>query len=106
MNVLGIIPARGGSKRIINKNIRDLAGKPLILYTIEAALKSKNIKRLIVSTDNKEIANIAENNGAKVPFLRPANLAKDDTSDQPVFKHVLHKYFSLYRKFLQACNYS
>ena len=89
MNVLGIIPARGGSKRVKNKNIRDLAGKPLIIYTIEASLKSKNINRLIVSTDNKIIADIAKNNGAEIPFLRPVSFAQDDTPDQPVFQHAL-----------------
>ena len=89
MNVLGIIPARGGSKRVINKNIRDLAGKPLISFTIKAALGSKLINRLIVSTDNEEIAEIAKRYGAEVPFLRPASLAQDDTPDQPVFQHAL-----------------
>ncbi len=89
MKVLGIIPARGGSKRVPQKNIRLLAGRPLISYTIEAALKSKHINRLIVSTDDEEIAKIAEKYGAEVPFLRPASLAQDDTPDQPVFQHAL-----------------
>ena len=89
MKVLGIIPARGGSKRIPKKNIRILAGKPLISHTIEAALKSKHINRLIVSTDDDEIARVAEKFGAEVPFLRPASLAQDDTPDQPVFQHAL-----------------
>ena len=89
MKVLGIIPARGGSRRVPKKNIRLLAGEPLILYTIEAALKSKHINRLIVSTDDPEIAKVAEEYGAEVPFLRPASLAQDDTPDQPVFQHAL-----------------
>ena len=89
MNVLGIIPARGGSKRVLNKNTRDLAGKPLISYTIESALKSNRIDRLIVSTDDREIANVADKYGVEVPFLRPDHLAKDDTPDQPVFQHAL-----------------
>ncbi len=89
MKVLGIIPARGGSKGVPGKNTRLLAGKPLISYTIEAALKSKFIDRLIVSTDDEEIAKVAEKYGAEFPFLRPANLAQDDTPDQPVFQHAI-----------------
>ena len=89
MNVLGVIPARGGSKRVKRKNIRPLAEKPLIAYTIQSAIKSKKINRLIVSTDDPEIAKIAEEYGAEVPFLRPASLAQDDTPDQPVFQHAL-----------------
>lgn len=89
MKVLGIIPARGGSRRIPRKNIRLLAGKPLIAYTIEAALHSTSVERLIVSTDDKKIAKVAQKWGAEVSFLRPADLAKDDTPDQPVFLHAL-----------------
>lgn len=89
MKVLGIIPARGGSKRIPKKNIRLLAGKPLIAYTIDAALQSTNIERLIVSTDDEKIAEVAKKCGAEVPFMRPAYLAEDTTLDQPVFRHVL-----------------
>lgn len=89
MKVLGIIPARGGSRRVPRKNIRLLAGKPLIVYTIEAALHSTSIERLVVSTDDEEIAEVARKWGAEVPFLRPAELAKSDTPDQPVFLHVL-----------------
>ncbi len=89
MRVLGIIPARGGSKRVLRKNIRRLAGKPLIAYTIEAALNSENIDRLIVTTDDDEIAVISREYGASVPFMRPHNLAEDTTPDQPVFKHSL-----------------
>lgn len=89
MKTLGIIPARGSSKRVPKKNIRLLAGKPLIAYTIEAALQSTHIERLIVSTDDKEIAEISKKYGAEVPFLRPAYLAEDTTPDQPVFQHAL-----------------
>jgi N-acylneuraminate cytidylyltransferase/CMP-N,N'-diacetyllegionaminic acid synthase len=71
------------------KNIRLLAGKPLISYTIEVALESNHINRLIVSTDDEEIARVAEKYNAEVPFLRPASLAQDDTPDQPVFQHAL-----------------
>jgi CMP-N-acetylneuraminic acid synthetase len=89
MNVLGIIPARGDSKRVPGKNIRLLAGKPLIVYTIEAALKANSIDRLIVSTDDREIADISKQYGAEVPFLRPSELAEDTVPDQPVFVHTL-----------------
>lgn len=89
MKAVGIIPARGGSKRIPRKNIRLLAGKPLIAYTIEAALRSTHLERLIVSTDDEEIAEISKQYGAEIPFLRPASLAEDSTPDQPVLRHTL-----------------
>jgi CMP-N,N'-diacetyllegionaminic acid synthase len=94
--VLGVIPARGGSKRIPRKNIRKLLGKPLIAYTIEEALKSELIDRLIVSTDDKETADIAKQYGAEVPFIRPADLAGDNVGDQPVFLHALERMDKLY----------
>ncbi len=87
--VLALIPARGGSKSIPRKNIRMLAGKPLIAHTIEVARKSAHITRVIVSTDDSEIADISRQFGAEVPFLRPAELAQDDTPDWPVFDHAL-----------------
>jgi len=89
MKALGIIPARGGSRRVPGKNVRLLAGKPLIAYTIEAGLHATSIERLVVSTDNEKIAGVARKWGTEVPFLRPADLAKDDTPDQPVFLHAL-----------------
>ncbi len=89
--VLGIIPARGGSKRVLRKNIKPLAGKPLIVYTIEAGLKCPAVDRLIVSTDDQEIANVATSFGADVPFLRPAEFSGDTTPDQPVATHVLNE---------------
>lgn len=76
--MLAIIPARGGSKGVPGKNIKDLAGKPLIYYTIKAAKESKYIDRIIVSTDYKEIAEVALKYGAEVPFLRPDELATDN----------------------------
>ena len=85
--ILAIIPARGGSKGIHRKNIRDLCGKPLIAWTIEEAKKSKYIDTCIVSTEDEEIKKIAENYGGTVPFLRPAELARDDT---PGVEPVLH----------------
>lgn len=85
--VLAIIPARGGSKGIPRKNIKDLCGKPLIAWTIEEALKSKYIDRLIVSTEDKEIAEISREYAAEVPFMRPKKLSEDDT---PGIEALLH----------------
>jgi YrbI family 3-deoxy-D-manno-octulosonate 8-phosphate phosphatase len=87
--VLAIIPARGGSKGIPRKNIRLLAGYPLIAYSIEIARQSKLVTRIIVSTDDEEIASTAKALGAEVPFMRPPELAQDDTRDLPVFQHAL-----------------
>lgn len=78
-NILAVIPARGGSKGIPRKNIKKLGGKPLIAWTIECGKKSKYIDRMIVSTEDYEIAEIARMWGAEVPFMRPAELAKDNT---------------------------
>ncbi|KQL46515.1 acylneuraminate cytidylyltransferase [Brevibacillus choshinensis] len=86
-SVLAIIPARGGSKGVPRKNIRNLSGKPLIAWTIEAAKKSSYIDQLIVSTDDEEIAEVAREWGCEVPFLRPAELAQDHT---PGMDPVLH----------------
>jgi len=88
MNI-AIIPARGGSKRIPRKNIKLFHGKPLIAYSIELALKSKLFDRVIVSTDDQEIANIAQQYGAEVPFIRPAELADDYTGTGDVVEHAL-----------------
>lgn len=88
MRVLGIIPARGGSKGIPMKNIRPLGGKPLLSYMIQAALKSK-IERTVVSTENKKIATIAKEYGAEVPFMRPRELATDTASSLSVLLHSL-----------------
>jgi len=77
MSAICIIPARGGSKRIPRKNIKDFHGKPLIAYSITVALKSKLFSRVIVSTEDEEIAQIARSYGAQVPFLRPQKLADD-----------------------------
>jgi N-acylneuraminate cytidylyltransferase len=87
--VLGIILARGGSKRLPRKNVKPLAGKPLIAYTIEAARASKYIDRLILSTDDPEATEIAKGLGVEVPFVRPAELAADAITDFPVFEHAL-----------------
>lgn len=87
--ILAVIPARGGSKGIPRKNIKDFAGFPLIAYSIAAAQQSKLVTRVIVSTDDEEIAEIARRWGAETPFLRPAALARDDTLDLPVMQHGL-----------------
>ena len=86
---VAIIPARGGSKRIPRKNIKDFHGKPLIAYSIEVAIASKQFDKVIVTTDNEEIANIAKLHGAKVPFLRPKKLSDDFTGTEDVINHTL-----------------
>ena len=86
---ISIIPARGGSKGIPKKNIIMLGDKPLIAYSIETSLGCREIERTIVSTDDEEIAEIARQCGAEVPFLRPRELAQDNTVDFPVFLHAL-----------------
>lgn len=87
--VLAIIPARGGSKGIPRKNIKPFAGYPLIAYSIAAGLQSELTTRVIVSTDDEEIAEVARKWGAQTPFLRPAEFAADNTLDLPVFQHAL-----------------
>ena len=90
--ILAIIPARGGSKGLPDKNIKPINGKPLIYWTINQAQKSTLISNLIVNTDSEKIANISEESGASVPFLRPKNLAEDDSSTFDVIKHTLDWY--------------
>lgn len=87
---LAIIPARGGSKRIPNKNIKPFAGKPIIAYSIEAAKKVNIFDRIIVSTDSQQIANVAVQFGAEVPFLRPSELANDFIGIDDVMLHALN----------------
>ena len=91
MEILSIIPGRGGSKRIPKKNIKNFSGKPLLAYTAEVALSCKKINRTILSTDNKEIRDIGLELGLEVPFLRPAELSDDDTPTLLVIKHLLKK---------------
>lgn len=88
-NILALIPARGGSKGIPRKNIKSFAGYPLIAWSIAAAKQSKLVTRIIVSTDDEEIAAVAREWGAETPFLRPGELAQDKTTDLPVFEHAL-----------------
>ena len=87
--VVGVVTARAGSKGIPGKNTKPLAGKPLILYIIEAARASGAFDRLILSTDDAEAARIAKANGCEVPFMRPPELATDDTPHLPVMQHAL-----------------
>ncbi len=86
---LAIIPARGGSKRLPRKNVMELAGKPLIAWTIEAALQSHFIDEVVVTTDNSEIINVAEEHGANVPFVRPLSLSDDNASTVDVVLHAV-----------------
>lgn len=88
MKILGIIPARGGSKGIPQKNMRKILGKPMIQYSFESAKKSK-INKIIVTTDNKKIAKFAESHRIEIPFMRPKNLAKDSTKTFDVVRHSL-----------------
>jgi YrbI family 3-deoxy-D-manno-octulosonate 8-phosphate phosphatase len=87
--ILALIPARGGSKGIPRKNIRTFAGYPLVAWSIAAGLQAKSVSRVIVSTDDEEIAAVAREYGADVPFMRPRELAQDRTTDLPVFEHAL-----------------
>src|SRR5438552_3313377 len=90
MEVLALIPARGGSKALPRKNVRLLAGKPLIVHSIEVARAAETVTRVVVSTDDEEIAEVARTAGAEVPFMRPAELAQDDSPDLGTFQHALH----------------
>jgi len=96
--ILGIIPARGGSKRLPNKNILDLNGKPLVAWTVEAGLKSKYIDRLMVSTDSIEIAEISKKYGAEIPFIRSVELASDTTTTTDVVIHTINYYKTILNK--------
>lgn len=92
MHTIAVIPARGGSKRIKHKNIRSFYGKPLIAYSIENALKSELFDQVIVSTDCEQIAGIAKEYGASVPFIRPKKLSDDFTGTTPVVQHAIRWY--------------
>ena len=94
--VLAIIPARGGSKEVPRKNIRKVAGKPLIAWTIEEAKKSKYLDRLILSSEDEEIINVAKEWGCEVPFVRPLELAQDDT---PGIEPVIHAIEAINEKY-------
>lgn len=89
--VLGVIPARGGSKGLTRKNILETNGRPLISWTIQQGIKSKYIDRIIVSTDDEQIAEISRNEGADIPFIRPARLATDTAKTIDVIEHLMSK---------------
>jgi CMP-N-acetylneuraminic acid synthetase len=91
MRVLGIVTARGGSKGIPGKNIRPICGKPLLQYTAETALAAKRLTRVVLNTDDEEIAAVGRRCGLEVPFMRPPELAKDDTPHVPVLQDVVRK---------------
>lgn len=103
MKILGLIPARGGSKGVPGKNIKILAGKPLIQYTIESALQSTLLTDVIVSTDNEEIAGIARELRVEVPFLRPASLSTDIASSLDVAIHSIDFLSESGRKYDAVC---
>ena len=89
LKILAIIPARGGSKAIPRKNIIKVAGKPLLHYTTNAAIESKFINRIILSTDDDKIARLGKQLGVEVPFIRPSKFAQDNTPTTEVIKHTL-----------------
>lgn len=89
LNVLALIPARGGSKGLPQKNIRPLAGKPLIAWSIEAAKRCPFVSRVVVTTDDEEIARVSKASGAEVPFLRPPELAQDLTTTEATLQHAV-----------------
>lgn len=94
--ILAIIPARGGSKGLPGKNIRECAGKPLLAWTVEAAERSNYVDRVLVSTDSEEIAEVARGCGAWVPYLRPAALAQDESSLEETVKDIIQRLQGLY----------
>ena len=88
-NIVALIPARSGSKGVLNKNIRPIGGIPLIAYSIAAALKSTLIDRVVVSTDSEKYAELARSFGAETPFIRPVNISGDSATDIEFFKHAI-----------------
>jgi CMP-N-acetylneuraminic acid synthetase len=89
MKVLGVVPARGGSVGIPRKNLRPLLGRPLLWYTAECARRARSMTRVVLTTDDEEIASVGRSAGLEVPFLRPAELARDDTPSLPVVQHAV-----------------
>lgn len=103
MSRIAIIPARGGSKRIPRKNIKEFCGKPILAYSIEAALQTKLFDEVMVSTDDNEIADISKKYGASVPFLRSAETANDFAILKDVLNEVLSEYKKLGKEFNEVC---
>ena len=104
MSKIAIIPARGGSKRIARKNIRDFCGRPIIDYTIRTTHESDLFDQIIVSTDDDEIAEISKQSGAQIPFVRPAELADDHTTTTEVIRHSINS-LQLKSSDIVACIY-
>lgn len=100
---LAIIPARGGSKRIPHKNIKDFCGKPIIAYSIETAIQSNLFDKVIVTTDDIEIAQVAEQYGAEIPFMRPKELSDDFTGTVPVIAHAINSMRELGHNVEEVC---
>lgn len=100
---LAVIPARGGSKRIPRKNIKPFCGKPMIAWSIEAALQSRCFDQIIVSTDDAEIADVARQYGADVPFMRPAKLSDDHAGTVPVIRHAIEWFTQQGQSVEQVC---
>ncbi len=103
MRILGIIPARGGSKGIPKKNIKLLGGKPLLEYTAKSALASKSLSRVILSSDDNAIIEVAKSLGIEIPFTRPENLSQDDTPSLSVIKHALEFFEAKNETFDAVC---
>lgn len=103
MKVLGLITARGGSKGIPGKNIKELHGKPLIAYTIASGKEAKLLSRLVLSSDDESIIEIAKSEGAEVPFKRPDELANDDTPSLAVIRHTLEFFMANGEDFDAVC---
>tara|TARA_B100001093_G_scaffold512193_1_gene581579 strand:+ start:1156 stop:1839 length:684 start_codon:yes stop_codon:yes gene_type:complete len=100
---IAVIPARGGSKRIHRKNIKKFNGKPMIIWAIETAKKSKLFDYIVVSTDDNEIKELSEQNGAIAPFIRPSNISDDDTPTVPVISHAIKEIDKIYQHVDYAC---
>ena len=103
MRVLGLIPARGGSKGVPRKNIRLLAGRPLLAYTADAALAAQHLTRVVLSTDDEEIAEVGRACGLEVPFMRPAELAQDASPTLPVIQHAVSWFSARGESFDAVC---
>jgi CMP-N,N'-diacetyllegionaminic acid synthase len=103
MRTLGLVPARGGSKGVPRKNVRPLCGKPLLEYTAEAALGARRLSRVVLSTDDPVIADVGRRCGLEVPFLRPAELARDDSPTLPVVQHALDFFARRHETFDAVC---
>lgn len=103
MKILGLIPARGGSKGVPDKNIKLLGGKPLLAYTAEIALNSKMLSKVVLSSDSDKIIAVAKQIGLEVPFKRPSNLAEDQSPTLPVLLHALSYYESIGETFDAVC---